>query len=46
MPQISTQWRYLWTWLKCHALANFCSGTLTHLKHTARRKLKSSRKRQ
>lgn len=35
---------YLWAWLKRHALANFCS-TLTELKDTARRKLKSGQKR-
>jgi transposase len=36
---------YLWAWLKRHALANFCPGTLTELKDTARRKLRSGQKR-
>jgi transposase len=37
---------YLWAWLKRHALANYCPHTLAELKDTARRKLKSSQKRQ
>jgi transposase len=36
---------YLWAWLKRHALASFCPETLTELKDTARRKLKSGQKR-
>lgn len=36
---------YLWAWLKRHALANFRPDTLTELKDTARRKLKSGQKR-
>lgn len=35
---------YLWAWLERHALANFCPDTLTKLKDTARRKLKSGQK--
>lgn len=37
---------YLWAWLKRHALANFCPQSLTELKSTARRKLRSAQKRQ
>lgn len=36
---------YLWAWLKRHALANFCLNDLAELKHTARCRLKSGRKR-
>lgn len=36
---------YLWAWLKRHALANFCPGTLAELKHTARGRLKSAQPR-
>lgn len=37
---------YLWAWLKRHALANFCPHSLTELKSTARRKLRSAQNRQ
>jgi transposase len=36
---------YLWTWLKRHALANFCPDSLAELQHTARGKLKSAQRR-
>ena len=36
---------YLWTWLKRHALANFCPDTFAELRHTARGKLKSAQRR-
>jgi transposase len=36
---------YLWAWLKRHALANFCPGSLGELNDVARRKLKSAQKR-
>ena len=37
--------KYLWAWLKRHALANFCPDTLDELKQTARAKLKSGQRR-
>ena len=37
---------YLWAWLKRHALANYCPNGLDELAETARRKLKSARRRQ
>ncbi|MDB5870040.1 MAG: superendonuclease family protein, partial [Polaromonas sp.] len=36
---------YLWTWLKRHALANYCPNNLRQLQATARNKLKSVQKR-
>lgn len=36
---------FLWTWLKRHALANFCPANLDALNVTARNKLKSSQHR-
>lgn len=36
---------YLWAWLKRHALANYCPGSLAELCITARNKLKSAQKR-
>ena len=36
---------YLWTWLKRHALANFCAANLAELKVAARAKLKSAQQR-
>ena len=36
---------YLWTWLKRHALANYCPNNLGELKTTARNKCKSAQKR-
>lgn len=36
---------YLWAWLKRHALANYCPGSITELAYTARGKLKSAQKR-
>ena len=32
----------LWTWLKSHALANFCAANLAEIKKAARVKLKST----
>jgi transposase len=36
---------YLWAWLKRHALANYCPGSITELTHTARGKLRSAQRR-
>ena len=36
---------YLWAWLKRHALANYCPGSLAELHTTARNKLKSAQRR-
>lgn len=36
---------YLWAWLKRHALANYCPGSMEQLAHTARCKLRSAQKR-
>ena len=36
---------YLWAWLKRHALANFCPGSLIELKTTARNRLRSAQQR-
>lgn len=36
---------YLWAWLKRHALANYCPGSLTELRGAARNKLKSAQRR-
>ena len=36
---------YLWTWLKRHALANFCPDSFTELRHATRGKLKSAQRR-
>lgn len=36
---------YLWTWLRRHALANYCPNDHTELHAIARNKLKSAPKR-
>ena len=36
---------FLWSWLKRHALANFCPDTFAALQYTARGKLKSAQRR-
>jgi transposase len=36
---------FLWSWLKRHALANFCPDNFTELRSTARGKLKSAQRR-
>ena len=36
---------FLWSWLKRHALANFCPDTFAELQHTTRGKLKSAQRR-
>lgn len=36
---------YLWSWLKRHAMANYCPNDLSKLYATARTKLKSAQKR-
>jgi transposase len=43
-PDISPV-EYLWTWLKRHALVNYCSNDRSELHTTARNKLKSAQKR-
>ena len=37
--------KYLWAWLKRHALANYCPNGLAELKTTARNKLRSAQHR-
>lgn len=36
---------FLWSWLKRHALANFCPNDFAELRHTTRGKLKSAQRR-
>jgi transposase len=36
---------FLWSWLKRHALANFCPDTFADLQHTTRGKLQSAQRR-
>ena len=37
--------KYLWTWLKRHALVNYCPDTLGELQAAARNKRKNAQKR-
>ena len=36
---------FLWSWLKRHALANFCADSFADLRQTTRGKLKSAQRR-